>query len=192
MIVRSGCARMHIGIDDLFGADDQPLRGARHLEGETADAVDLGVAVLVGPVDVDQADIQNQGRQQGDRVAGERTLHHLGGAVLEGIGAQHRAHRDEGHAHGGGLEAPGDPGIAPLHAGFHTAALHLPPQAIGNAVNFQPDVGMIQGLDQTCGQQHIQFEDSLPGHPQVVFPCRTISLTRDCGQRTVPYSSVPI
>ena len=37
-------------------------------EGETADAVDLGIAAGIGPVDMDQADVQDERRQQGNRA----------------------------------------------------------------------------------------------------------------------------
>ena len=60
-----------LGVDDLLGADQQSFGGPGQLCRESADAIDLGIAVFVGAVDMDQTHVQDQGWQQADWVAGE-------------------------------------------------------------------------------------------------------------------------
>ena len=56
-------------VDDFLGADDQGLGSPGQLSGKAADAVDLGIPVAIGAVDVDQAHIQDERRNQAE---GER------------------------------------------------------------------------------------------------------------------------
>ena len=156
--------------DDFLGADEQPPRGARHLGCEAADPVNLGVSVHIGPVDMDQADVQDERRQQAQQVTRERTLHHLGRAVAERIGAQHRANREEGDPHRRGLETPGKRGIGPLHALLDPPALDFPAQSCRDAVHLQPDVGDVERLDQPGGQEQIRLEHALASQPQLANP----------------------
>src|SRR3990172_5518325 len=159
----------NLSVYDFLSADDHPLTGARHLSRKATDPVYLGIAEFVCPVHMDQAHIQDQGWHQTDWVPCEWAFDHLGGAVFQGIGAQHRAYRDEGYAHGGGLEARGEGGVAPFNTGLHPPTLHFPAEDIGDAVHLQANIGNIHPFDQAGGQQYIRLIHPLPDDAQVFF-----------------------
>ena len=105
-----------------------------------------GLQMQKALADVEKRHIGVAGRDERDGFSTPRILNGLGGTVPEGVGAQHGAHRHEGHTHGRGLETPSQGGIGPLHHPPHVARLdraphhqhrvdpHQQPAAVGVAV----------------------------------------------------------
>jgi hypothetical protein len=77
MIVRSGYLRISSVGTISSALMISRFARARHFCREPADAFDLGVAVSVGAVDVDQGDIQDERGEQRHLHARERILDHL-------------------------------------------------------------------------------------------------------------------
>jgi len=109
-----GAAAELLGVDDALGGDDQAFGGARQVAVDDVDALDVSIAVDIRLVHVDHGHIREEGGHGQQLLPGEGANDLTRGGVGLGVCAEHDAHGKEGHAHGGGLVAPAQPGVAPL------------------------------------------------------------------------------
>ena len=113
-------------VDDLFGGDDEVSCTPGQFKVFYDVGIDLAVAVDITAVDVDKGTIGIGGRDEDNGVARERVLDSLAGTVLEGIGTEKGAGRDEGEAHHAGEESPLVAGVTDLCGDGALSGLHHP------------------------------------------------------------------
>ena len=109
--------------DDPLGGQDHTPGRHRHVEIHEREAVELGIAVGVGALDMDQGDVGLQRRHREQALAGERAVDLLSRIAehLAHPGAHHRAGRQERQAHGGGAITEPDRHMAPFLESSSTA-----------------------------------------------------------------------
>lgn len=149
--------------DETLAGDDQPTGGTGQVQVGDGGAADATVTEAVSLVDVDGGHV---GVERGDRqefLAGERTEDDAGGAVAEGVGAEHRVARQKRHPHGRGLEAKGEAVIAPLGEG-DLAGLKHPPGMRRQAAGLQAnDVGDVEPVEQAAATEAVAGGEDLEG-----------------------------
>src|SRR3954451_20552062 len=100
---------------DAFSRQDHPIGGHGEVDIHELQAIDLGVAVGVAALHVDQGDIGVERGNQQQLLAGERALDLLClRPFLADVRSEHRTHRHKGNAHGAGAKAHSDAHVTPL------------------------------------------------------------------------------
>ena len=158
-------------VNDLLGGQYQALGGHGELPVLDCDAVYLGVAVHVAPVDVHEDEVGVAGGEEAEGLTCEGVLHHAGGALAEGVGAQHYPGGDEGEAHGGRLEPPLEAGVGDLPHHPHRASLHGAAAGGGEAPELVAEaVGALYLVDDSAADEDIDVVDRRLGRHGEVAP----------------------
>ena len=116
--------------NDALGRQDHPIGRHGEIDVHELQPVDLGVAEGIATLDVNERNVRIERGDEQQFLAGERAVELLRfRALLEDIGAQHRADRQEGDAHAASAKAHAHRHVAPfleaLAAFFDMVAHHL-------------------------------------------------------------------
>ena len=157
--------------DDALAGDDEFLGRPGEVVVGHQDALGPAVAVDVRLVDVDQADIGEQGGDEQVIGAREGALDHLGPAVLERVRPHHVADRVEGNAGAGGLVTDGQGVVRPLRH-LDLAAFHVLPGIGRQAARLEADdVGHVDAVEALTRCKDLEIVGRrMAGQPQVLLP----------------------